>query len=107
MSRVDELILESSPGGVSYCTLGELAEYSKQRVDATEVDGKNFVGVDNLIADKGGRVDATYSPNSARLTAFVPGAVLLGNIRPYSKKAWLAENIASKVTLRRLRSTRT
>lgn len=77
---------------VEWRPLGEVAEYSPTRVDSTELGAATFVGVDNLVADKGGRVDASYLPNTARLTAYEPGDILLGNIRPYLKKVWKATN---------------
>lgn len=72
--------------------VGDIAGYSTTKVDADKLDATSFVGVDNLLADKGGRIDATYQPNTARLTAYEPGDILLGNIRPYLKKVWMAEN---------------
>lgn len=90
MSRIDELIRELAPTGVRHVALSEVADYSSTRVDASDLDETTFVGVDNLVADKGGRVDATYLPNTARLTAYEPGDILLGNIRPYLKKVWRA-----------------
>ena len=92
MSRIDELIAELAPEGVRHVALSEVAEYSPTRVDAADLDETSFVGVDNLVSDKGGRVDASYPPNTARLTAYEPGDILLGNIRPYLKKVWLATN---------------
>lgn len=92
MKNIDDLIAEHCSGGVSYIALSKVADYSPTRVDATEVDETNFVGVDNLVAEKGGRVDASYLPNTARLTAYEPGDILLGNIRPYLKKVWRATN---------------
>ena len=92
MSRIDELIAHLAPQGVRHALLSDVADYSPTRVDAVELDETNFVGVDNLLANKGGRVDASYPPNTARLTAYEPGDVLLGNIRPYLKKVWLATN---------------
>ncbi|MCK9535111.1 MAG: restriction endonuclease subunit S [Pseudomonas sp.] len=84
--------LEELLGGieVEWKALGEIAEYSTIRVDADELDATSFVGVDNLVADKGGRVDAIYLPNTTRVTAYRPGDVLIGNIRPYLKKIWKA-----------------
>lgn len=93
MSRIDELITELAPEGVRHVALSEVAEYSQTRVDAADLNKTNFVGVDNLVSDKGGRVDASYPPNTARLTAYEPGDILLGNIRPYLKKVWLATNV--------------
>ena len=78
---------------VEWKALREIAEYSSTRIDAAELDASSFVGVDNLLADKGGRVDASYLPNTARLTAYEVGDILLGNIRPYLKKVWKATNL--------------
>lgn len=77
---------------VEWKTLGDVAEYSPTRVDASELDATTFVGVDNLVADKGGRINATYLPNTDRLTAYESGDILIGNIRPYLKKVWRATN---------------
>src|SRR6185312_15448555 len=92
MNRIDDLVQELCPNGVPHFPLSVVAEYSTTRVNAEDIDETTFVGVDNLVADKGGRVDANYSPNTARLTAYVPGDILLGNIRPYLKKVWRATN---------------
>lgn len=92
MSRIDELIHELCPDGVRHVVLSEIADYSSTRVEAADLDETTFVGVDNLVAEKGGRVDASYPPNTARLTAYEPGDILLGNIRPYLKKVWRATN---------------
>ena len=78
------------PSGVRHVELHEVANYSATRVDASELDETSFVGVDNLVSNKGGRVDASYLPNTARLTAYQPGDILLGNIRPYLQKVWKA-----------------
>lgn len=92
MSCIDEMIAKLASEGVRHVALSEVAEYSQTRVEAVDLDETNFVGVDNLVADKGGRVDASYPPNTARLTAYEPGDILLGNIRPYLKKVWRATN---------------
>lgn len=93
MSHIDELIQELCPDGVRYVALSDVAEYSRTRVDAAKLDETSFVGVDNLLSNKRGRIDASYTPNTARLTAYEPGDILLGNIRPYLKKVWRATNI--------------
>lgn len=90
MSRIDDLIADLAPRGVRHVELCEVASYSATRVDASELDETSFVGVDNLVSNKAGRIDATYLPNTARLTAYEPGDILLGNIRPYLKKVWRA-----------------
>ncbi|EGZ4375671.1 restriction endonuclease subunit S [Salmonella enterica subsp. enterica serovar Lexington] len=77
-------------GSVEWMPLGKIAEYSTTRIDAIELDATSFTGVDNLVSNKGGRIDANYLPNTARLTAYKRGDILLGNIRPYLKKVWMA-----------------
>lgn len=91
MSRINDLIQDLCPNGVHQRPLRDVAAYSKTRVDASKLDAGTFVGVDNLVADKRGRVDAAYLPNTSRLAAFEPGDILLGNIRPYLKKVWLSD----------------
>ncbi|AQP48487.1 hypothetical protein BW730_14195 [Tessaracoccus aquimaris] len=92
MSRIDDLLAELAPSGVTHRQLGEVAEYSPSRVDAAILDSTTFVGVDSLLPNKAGRVPAAYSPNTDRLTSYKPGDILIGNIRPYLKKIWLADN---------------
>lgn len=92
MSRIDELIAELCPDGVPYHNLGEVAAYSTTRVPASAVDGETFVGVDNLRPNQGGRTSSNYVPKSGYLTEYRAGDVLIGNIRPYLKKIWLATN---------------
>lgn len=77
---------------VEWRPVGDIAGYSSTRVDADNLDATSFIGVDNLIANKGGRINATYLPNTTRLTAYEQGDILLGNIRPYLKKVWMASN---------------
>lgn len=81
----------SSSPEVRSVPLSSLAEYSTSRVDSTVLSASTFVGVDNLVQQLGGRVDATYAPNSVRLTAYNPEDILLGNIRPYLRKLWFAD----------------
>lgn len=49
MSRIDDMIREMCPDGVEYRTLGEIVEYAREKVLASELDAQNFVGVDNLL----------------------------------------------------------
>ncbi|WP_248805501.1 restriction endonuclease subunit S [Pseudomonas sp. MWU13-2100] len=92
MSRLDKLIAELCPEGVEFNSLGCVAAYSDTRVDASSLDETTFVGVDNLLSNTAGKTDASYQPNTARLSEYKVGDILLGNIRPYLKKIWLANN---------------
>jgi len=92
MNRIKQLLAELCPDGVEFRALGEVAGYSDTRIDAKSINETNFVGVDNLIADKRGKVNSKYLPTDIRLTKYERGDILLGNIRPYLKKIWLAQN---------------
>ncbi len=92
MSRLDELISHLCPLGVGYKELGELANYSDSRVAAVAVDAHTFIGVDNLLPNQAGRKSSDHVPTVGNLTEYRAGDVLIGNIRPYLKKIWLATN---------------
>ncbi|HHH0956771.1 TPA: restriction endonuclease subunit S [Yersinia enterocolitica] len=92
MSELSYLEKLLGGNGAEWKSLGDVADYSSTRIDADQLDATSFIGVDNLVADKGGRVEATYLPNTARITAYEQGDILLGNIRPYLKKVWMATN---------------
>ena len=91
MSRLDELIKELCPDGVEYKELNEIAHYAKSRIDATEVDENTYVGVENLLQNKQGKTIGTNVPTSGKVIRFEKGDILIGNIRPYLKKVWLAD----------------
>ena len=74
-----------------WVSLGKVAEYSKARIASNQLDESSYVGVDNLVQNRGGRVDSKYVPTSGNLTGFREGDVLIGNIRPYLRKIWLAD----------------
>lgn len=90
---LDDLVYGEASGiwEDDYQRLGDVAHYSTDRVDAVGVSSSDFVGVDNLLPDLSGVRISTYGPNTKRVTAFVEGDVLLGNIRPYLRKMWMAD----------------
>ena len=90
MSKLDELMQELCPNGVEYFPLGEIAQYAKIRIDAADVDETSYVGVENLLQNKQGKTNATYVPKDGAVIAFKSGDILIGNIRPYLRKIWLA-----------------
>ena len=90
MSKLSELIKSRCPNGVKHKPLSEVAQYSKLRVPASEMSAETYVGVDNLLPEKQGKKLSDYVPGSGMLTGYVVGDVLIGNIRPYLKKVWLA-----------------
>ena len=72
-------------------SLKTIAKYSIQRVSAGALNEKNYVGVENLLKDKVGKVDSSYVPKTGSLIAFKKGDILIGNIRPYLRKIWIAD----------------
>ena len=72
--------------------LGVVCEYSKTRISPDELTRDNYVGVENLLQNCKGKEPANKIPNGIGLTRYIDGDVLIGNIRPYLKKIWLASN---------------
>jgi type I restriction enzyme S subunit len=88
---LDDVLSDSPYRGVPFRTLGEVAQIASARVDASLLDTTTYVGVDNLLQDFGGRRNSDYVANSGGAVEFRPGDILIGNIRPYLKKVWLAD----------------
>ena len=77
---------------VEWKTLGEVAEYVRQRVAVDQLCAQTFVGVDNLLPNRAGKQDSNYLPSEGNAIAYQPNDILIGNIRPYLKKIWKADN---------------
>ena len=91
-----ELLLDFSEENkfpnVEWKKLGEVAQYSKTRIDASLLNENNYVGVDNMLQNCKGKTFSEHVPTTGRFTAYAPKNVLIGNIRPYLKKIWFADN---------------
>lgn len=72
-------------------SLYEVAQYSKDRILASELTDENYVGVDNLLPNKQGKIKSEHTPIEGKFTGFVKGDILIGNIRPYLKKIWFSD----------------
>ena len=77
---------------VEWKTLGEVAEYARQRVAVDQLCAQTYVGVDNLLPNRAGKQDSNYIPAEGNAIAYQPNDILIGNIRPYLKKIWKADN---------------
>ena len=73
--------------------LNEIANYSKTRIAANELNVDCYVGVDNLLQNRQGKTISNYVPKTGKLTRYEVGDILVGNIRPYLKKIWQATNV--------------
>ena len=67
--------------------------YSNTRIDSTSVNSLNFVGVENLLQNRAGKSESSYVPKIGKLTHYQAHDVLIGNIRPYLKKVWYADQV--------------
>lgn len=72
--------------------LFEISQYSKERIDNATLDSGTYVGVDNLLPNKEGIKEAEIYPDSGKSIKYESGDILIGNIRPYLRKIWLANN---------------
>ena len=72
--------------------LKEIAEYSKDKINAEELNEDNYVGVDNLLPNKQGKKKSNHIPQVGNSTKYHINDILIGNIRPYLKKIWYANN---------------
>lgn len=90
MNKIDKLLEELCPEGVEYKPLGEIADYPNKRISIKEIDC--YVGVENLLKDKQGVSKSGVKPDSGNAILFIPNDILIGNIRPYLKKIWLADS---------------
>ncbi|MEX3518023.1 restriction endonuclease subunit S [Corynebacterium camporealensis] len=88
----EQLLTFDESDGVEDVELGDVAEYSSLRVDSDDLNADTFVGVDNLLKDRGGKTLSEHGSNTKRSTKYQLGDVLIGNIRPYLRKIWHATN---------------
>lgn len=91
MNKLDELIQALCPNGIEYKELQEICHYSKNRINASEVDNTTYVSVENLLQNKQGKTLASSVPTTGNVIRFDIGDILIGNIRPYLKKIWLSD----------------
>lgn len=74
-----------------FVKLEDVAKYSNARIDAEKLNANTYVGVDNLLPERRGKEKASYVPTAGRCIVYNVGDTLIGNIRPYLKKIWLAD----------------
>lgn len=79
-------------GGIKFMLLSEVAYYPNKRINADILTEDNYIGVENLLKDKMGKTKSTCVPNQGSFIEYLKNDILIGNIRPYLKKIWLATN---------------
>ena len=71
-------------------TLGEVCDLVKDRISASNLDTETYVSVENLLPNKMGKIASTSVPTTGNVINYHKDNVLIGNIRPYLRKIWLA-----------------
>lgn len=72
-------------------SLGEVCDFSKDKVAVSVLDLENYISTENLLPNKGGVTEAASLPKIVTTTSFNVGDILISNIRPYFKKIWRAK----------------
>ena len=78
---------------VEIVKLGDISEYSKDKIDIKELSPENYIGIENMLQDAKGVIKSSCLLTEGRCTKFFEGDILIGNIRPYLKKIWLSDRI--------------
>ena len=76
--------------GVRWIQLGDICQYRKER-SKSPAGTFMYVGVEDLLQQRLGVSGDARFVSSPGHDIFMPGDVLLGNIRPYLKKVWRAD----------------
>lgn len=71
--------------------LKDITYYSKDRISFEELNEDTYVGVDNLLQNKMGKTKSSHVPLTGNSTRFEKDDILIGNIRPYLRKIWIAD----------------
>ena len=70
--------------------LSEFAYFVSTKINVKELTRSNYIGVDNMLQNKNGIMQSEYLSDNGYAIAFKENDILIGNIRPYLKKIWLA-----------------
>ena len=72
--------------------LSDIAYYVEENISSDSIELNQYITTDNLLQNKEGRtMAANLPPQTCSLTHYLPGDVLVANIRPYLKKVWKAD----------------
>ena len=72
--------------------LSDISYYVDDNISSDCIELYQYITTDNLLQNKEGRtVASNLPPKACSLTRFLPGDVLIANIRPYLKKVWKAD----------------
>jgi type I restriction enzyme S subunit len=70
--------------------LSQICTYRQERIEVDKLTTSNYISTANMLPNKSGIEVADNLPNTKTTSRFYVNDVLVSNIRPYFKKAWLA-----------------
>lgn len=70
--------------------LSRFCEYISKRIDSSTLTVENYISTENMLQNRCGVVPASKIP-AEKAVEFLPGDILISNIRPYFKKIWFAD----------------
>jgi len=82
------LKVHSQSGGIKLMTI---APYVTKRIPYSAITPENYISTDNMLQQCEGVVPYDGKPSIDNVIEYRKGDVLVSNIRPYLKKAWLAD----------------
>lgn len=77
------------PTGWEVIPLKSIADYNNSLKEV--VLSENYIGIDNMLPNMKGVTPSTYDVPAGSIIGFEKRDILIGNIRPYFKKIWLAD----------------
>lgn len=87
----NETLNREIPEGWEAVALSAIAGYVSDTISNASAAMEFFVSTDNMLSNRRGVIPSRYVPSEGTSTHYLPGDVLLSNIRPYFKKVWLAD----------------
>ena len=73
--------------------LKDIAIYVSDKIDTKSMNILDYISTDNMLPERGGIIPCATKPKASRVTQYLPGDVLVSNIRPYFKKIWFSNRI--------------
>lgn len=86
----DETLKREIPEKWEVERLSTVSCYVNETIANTSPNMRFFISTDNMLPNRNGVVPSQYVPSEGTSTHYLPGDILLSNIRPYFKKIWLA-----------------
>ncbi|WP_415635765.1 restriction endonuclease subunit S, partial [Pseudostreptobacillus hongkongensis] len=65
--------------------------YSNEKIESSLLNLYNYISIENMLQNCKGVIPSSNVPNKGKWTKYTEGDILIGNIRPYLKKIWLAD----------------